>query len=192
MADVVMLFLVFFKIGLFCFGGGYAMIPLIQDEITKYGWITAGEFYDIIAITEITPGAIAVNAATFVGERTAGIMGAAAATTGVILPSFILVIIISKFFFKFNESRLKKSIFYCVRPAVMGMIVYAAMSVAETSVFPYGVGGEFFRKIISAPAEAVDIKSLVIFGITFAVLLKTKINPIAVLLVMAAAGMLIF
>lgn len=183
MADAVRLFLVFFKLGLFCFGGGYAMIPLIQDEITKYGWITADEFYDILAVTEITPGAIAVNAATFIGERVGGIAGAAAATLGVIMPSFILVVIISKFFFRFSESKVKKSVFYCVRPAVMGMIVYAAMSVAETSVFPEGIKGL---------PPAVDVRSLAIFLVSGVLLVKTKINPILVLLVMAAAGAVVF
>lgn len=192
MADAIRLFLVFFKLGLFCFGGGYAMIPLIQDEIAKYGWITTDEFYDILAITEITPGAIAVNAATFIGERVSGILGAAAATAGVIMPSFILVIIISKFFFKFNESPVKKSVFYCVRPAVMGMIVYAAMSVAGTSIFPMGTGSEFFSRIISSPLEAVDIRSLVIFAAAGILLAKTKVNPILVLLIMAAAGIVMF
>lgn len=192
MTDIILLFLIFFKLGLFCFGGGYAMIPLISDEITKYGWITTNEFYDIIAITEITPGAIAVNAATFVGERVGGIIGAAAATVGVILPSFILVLIISKFFFKFNENPVKKSIFHCIRPAVMGMIVYAAISVAETSIFSGSINIDFFKTLISQPFNAVDIKSLVIFAATFILLLKTKINPILLLLAMAVIGIFIF
>lgn len=192
MAEIIKLFLVFFKLGFFCFGGGYAMIPLIQDEITRYGWITADEFYDIIAVTEITPGAIAVNAATFVGERTAGVIGAFAATVGVILPSFILVTIISKFFFKFSESPIKKSIFYCVRPAVMGMIVYAAMSVAETSVFSGKINAQFFCTLFSDPLSAIDIKSLIMFAATFVLLLKTKINPILLLLAMAAVGVFVF
>lgn len=192
MPEVIRLFFVFFKLGLFCFGGGYAMIPLIQDEIIRYGWITLDEFYDIIAITEITPGAIAVNAATFVGQRAGGIAGAVTATAGVIAPSFILVIIISKFFFKFNDNPVKKSIFYCIRPAVMGMIVYAAMSVAETSVFSGKIGREFFNTLISEPFEAVNIKSLIMFAVTFIILLKTKINPILLLLIMAVIGIFVF
>ena len=192
MSELITLFSVFFKLGLFCFGGGYVMIPLIQDEILKYGWITPSEFYDIIAVTEITPGPIAINAATFVGHRTAGIAGAFCATSGVILPSFILVLIISKFFFKFNENPVKKSIFYCVRPAVMGMIVYAAMSVAQTSVFKSGINAEFFKTLISSPASAVDIKSLIIFIAAFLLLLKTKINPIFILIAMAVVGIFVF
>jgi len=192
MMTIIELFLVFFKLGLFCFGGGYTMIPLIQDEITKYGWISIDEFYDIIAITEITPGAIAVNAATFIGQRAGGFLGSLAATIGVIMPSFILVLIIAKYFFKFNENPVKKSIFYCVRPAVMGMIVYAGMSVAETSIFPNGINADFFKLLAEHPLNMIDIKSLIMFAVTFVILLKTKLNPILVLLSMAVIGIFVF
>ncbi len=96
------LFLSFFKIGLFSFGGGYAMIPLIQKEITRNGWITPSEFVDIIAIAEMTPGPIAVNSATFVGYKTAGLFGGLVATIGVALPSAMLIFLIADFIQKYK------------------------------------------------------------------------------------------
>ena len=98
------LFFSFFKIGLFSFGGGYAMIPMIQKEIEINGWLAASEFVDIIAIAEMTPGPIAINSATFVGYKTAGFFGGMVATMGVALPSIILVFIVSSFFFKIQKT----------------------------------------------------------------------------------------
>src|SRR5690554_2965445 len=116
----------FIKIGLFSFGGGYAMIPLIQKEIESNGWLTPAEFGDIIAIAEMTPGPIAVNSATFVGYKTAGFFGGMIATFGVALPSLILVMIISSYFFKFKNHPLNDAVFYGVRPVIAGLIITAA------------------------------------------------------------------
>ena len=98
------LFFTFFKIGLFTFGGGYAMIPMIQDEIVTRGWMSMTQLVDFIAISESTPGPFAVNIATFVGESVSGFSGAFAATFGVILPSFIVILLVAKYFMTFKDN----------------------------------------------------------------------------------------
>jgi chromate transporter len=105
------LFASFFKIGLFSFGGGYAMITLISDEIAKHHWLLQSEFVRIIGIAEMTPGPIAVNSATFIGYKTAGILGATLATAGVALPSLLIILFASSFFFKNAEHPLMKKKF---------------------------------------------------------------------------------
>ena len=108
----IKLLLTFMKIGLFSFGGGYAMIPMIEKEIEGHGWLSATEFFDIVAIAEMTPGPIAVNSATFVGYRTAGYFGGLIATIGVAIPSLVLILIISRYFFKFQKHPLNTAVFY--------------------------------------------------------------------------------
>jgi chromate transporter len=166
------LFFSFFKIGLFSFGGGYAMIPMIQKEIEMNGWLAASEFVDIIAIAEMTPGPIAINSATFVGYKTAGFFGGMVATMGVALPSIILVFIVSSFFFKIQKNPVKIMAFYGVRPVVAGLIAAAAVFVAEAS-------------IINKTANFVDFKALAILAASLVALVKFKLHPI---LVIAGAG----
>lgn len=192
MISLLKLVLVFFKIGMFCFGGGYAMIPLIQDEIVSNNWLSVDEFFDIIAITEITPGPIAVNSATFVGQRVAGILGSLCATIGVVLPSVILILIVCHFFFKFNQSPIKRAAFYCIRPAVSGMILAAAFSVAETSIFKGALTLASLQQLFTNITAVIDFKSLFVFGASLALLLKTKINPMLVLVLSAVAGIVFF
>src|SRR5699024_9078016 len=116
------LFLSFFKIGAFTFGGGYAMIPLIQKEvITNQQWLTTREFIDIIAVAEMTPGPIAINSATFLGYKVSGVFGSVVATLGVVLPSFIVIGIIFYFLSKFRESSNVEQAFKGIRPVVLGL-----------------------------------------------------------------------
>ena len=117
------LFWTFFKIGLFTFGGGYAMIPLIQEEVTKNGWLTAEEVIDIVGIAESTPGPIAVNLATFVGTSQMGFLGALVATLGVILPSFIIILLIAIIFKKIMDNKYVKSILKGINPVIIGLIL---------------------------------------------------------------------
>lgn len=131
----IKLLLTFLKIGLFSFGGGYAMIPMIEKEIEGNGWLSASEFFDIVAIAEMTPGPIAVNSATFVGYKTAGFLGGLTATIGVVIPSLVLILIISRFFFKFQKHPLNTAVFYGVRPVIAGLIATAAIFVSETAIF---------------------------------------------------------
>ena len=120
------LFRTFFKIGAFTFGGGYAMIPLIQREISENkGWVSDEDILDIIAIAESTPGPIAINAATFVGYRVCGFWGAAFSTFGVVLPSFIIITIISFLLKEFEKIRVVKYAFFGIRAGVLALIVKA-------------------------------------------------------------------
>ena len=123
---ILTLFLTFFKIGAFTFGGGYAMIPLIQREIVeKHGWMTDEDILDIFAIAESTPGPIAINSATFVGFRTAGFWGSALATTGVVLPSFVIILLISFLLTGFADIPAVKYAFFGIRAGVLALLVKA-------------------------------------------------------------------
>lgn len=167
------IFLTFLKIGAFTFGGGYAMLPFIQKEIIDINkWLTTGEFIDIIAIAEMTPGPIAVNSSTFVGYKIAGFWGSVAGTVGVILVSVMLSSIIAKYFFKFKDNRILKALFRGIRPAVIVLIGSAVISVGKVAL--------------------VDVKSIIIcFGI-FAALLKFKLNPIIGIITSGILGVILF
>ena len=124
------LFISFLQIGLFSIGGGYAAMPLIKEQIVDInGWLTLKEFTDLVTIAEMTPGPIAVNAATFVGFRVSDFFGGLVATVGVAMPSLLLILFLSGFFFKYRTHPLQKSIFHCIRPAVTGLIAAAAISI---------------------------------------------------------------
>ncbi|MDK2810473.1 MAG: chromate transporter [Petroclostridium sp.] len=129
------IFSTFFKIGCFTFGGGYAMIPLIEKEvIDKKQWVKAKEIIDIFAVSQSIPGAIAINSATFIGYKIVGRKGAYAATIGVVLPSFITITLIAAFFVKFQENAVVKAAFMGIRPAVVALILMAVVKVGKTSV----------------------------------------------------------
>ncbi|SHJ73138.1 chromate transporter [Clostridium amylolyticum] len=189
---LLMLFLSFFKIGLFSFGGGYAMIPLIQKEIETNNYLPASQFADIIAIAEMTPGPIAVNSATFVGYKVSGVLGSLFATIGVALPSLIIAILISRMFFKYQNHPLNESIFYGIRPVIPALIMTAAIFVAETSIFPNGLSNLSLRGLFSNPLGVIDIPSIIILIITFVSLIKFKINPILAILGSGILGVVVF
>lgn len=159
MNTLVQLFLSFFKIGAFSFGGGYAMLPLIEEEVIKvHNWLSATEFIDIIAISEMTPGPIAINTATFLGYKVHGIAGAAVATFGVILPSFTIMSLIFIFLNKFKNSPYVDWVFIGIRPVVLGLIAAAAVTVGKSTF--------------------VDFKSVLIAGGLFYLVSFKKLNPI--------------
>ena len=167
---LIKIFLEFFKIGLFTFGGGYAMIPLIEKEIVnKYHWLTMEQFTDLIAISEMTPGPIAVNSATFVGYRVAKFWGAVISTLGVVLPSFLIIWAIATVFFQFQNNPTVQAAFKGLRPAVLGLIIVAALSVGKVSILS-------------------GYKSLIIVLGTIIALSIFKIHPILVLLISAIVG----
>lgn len=171
------LFYSFFKIGLFSFGGGYAMIPLMFSEIALHGWLSEVEFVQIIGIAEMTPGPIAVNAATFVGFKTVGVFGSVVATLGVATPSLLISLFISPFLFKNSNRKLMKKVFYGIRPVVAGLILYAAINIGRTTLF---VGHSF-------SFEAIKYETLMIALIVLVVALKSKIHPI---MLVVGAGLL--
>ena len=124
------IFLTFFKIGLFTFGGGYAMLPLIQEEVLAHEWMEISQIIDFIAVSESTPGPFAINIATYVGSQMGGILGAFFATIGVVLPSFIIILIVAKIYDAFKKSNLVKGVMSGLKPAVVGLIGAAALSIA--------------------------------------------------------------
>jgi chromate transporter len=174
------LFLIFLKIGAFTFGGGYAMIAMIQYEAEQHGWLTQSELVDFVALSESTPGPLAVNMATFVGIRTGGIPGAVIATLGIVLPSFIIILIIAGCFERFRKSKAVKGVMSGLKPAVVGMIGTAFLSVGRTVFIPNGLGVDILT----------DISTYVVTGIFLlsAVLAFRKINPILILCISAVLG----
>jgi len=136
------LFLTFLKIGLFAYGGGYAMIPLIQHEMVgSNSWLAMSEFLQIITVAEMTPGPIAVNLATFTGYKLAGFPGALVSTIGVTLPSFCLVLILTKVFLRIRENPKVKGLLIGLRSAVLALIIFAAVSISKTALLDFKVAG---------------------------------------------------
>ena len=176
------MFIAFFKIGLFGFGGGYAMLPLIQQEVVETNeWITVGEFTDIVAISQTTPGPISFNSATYIGFSAvhssghgvlSSILGSAVCTFAVSLPSFGLMTLVSIFFFKFKENRYVRAAMFGIKPAVIGLIAAAGIMLINGNNF-------------------IDYKSWVIFSAVFLASLK-KIDPILLIAIAAVAGFLLY
>jgi chromate transporter len=167
-----------FQIGLLSFGGGYVAIPLIQHQIVELnGWLTATEFTDVISIAEMTPGPIAINSATFVGIRVAGIPGALVSTLACVLPSCIIVILLAKIYYKYKRLDAMQNILSGLRPAVVAMIASAGLGIMRLAFFVNGV--------VSISAETVNFVSLAIFAAGMFIMRKWKIGP---LWVMGGAG----
>ena len=177
---LIKLFLSFLKIGAFTFGGGYAMIAMIQAEAEHQGWLTQEELVDFVALSESTPGPLAVNMATFVGMRTGGVLGAIIATLGIILPSFIIILIIEKCFEKYEKSKAVGGIMSGLKPAVVGMIGAAFISAARAVFFPSGVS-------VSAFSDVSFWVFLGLFAVTAALAFK-KVHPIKIILLSAVIG----
>jgi chromate transporter len=175
------LFWSFFQIGLLSIGGGYAALPMIQNEIVDHqGWLSLSEFADLIVITEMTPGPIILNSATFVGNQTAGLLGAVIATIGCITgPSFI-VSFIAYLYFKYKELPVVKSILYMLRPAVVALIASAGVSIFILTLF-----GE---KGTSFVFENSNYISVCLFILAFLILRRYKVNPIIVMLCCGGLG----
>ncbi len=132
------LFLTFLKIGAFTFGGGYAMLPLIQEEVAAHDWLDSASLVNFVAVSESTPGPFAVNIATYVGAETGGVFGSFCATFGVVLPSFVIILIVAKCFEKFRSSRIVSGCMTGLKPAVIGLIGASIVSVGQTVFFPAG------------------------------------------------------
>lgn len=191
MIYLILLF-TFFKIGLFSFGGGYAMIPMIEREITSHGWLTAAEFIDILAIAEMTPGPISINSATFIGFKTGGVIGSIFATLGVALPSLIIILLISRFFFKYFNHPIKDSIFYGVRPVIAGLIFSASIFVAKTSLLKQEVYGEFSWDMLAQPMKIINLGSIFVFLLSLFFLIKFKLHPIVIILISGFIGIILY
>lgn len=174
---------VYFKIGLFGFGGGYAMLSLIQNDVVyRYHWISLQEFTDIVAISQMTPGPIGINSATYIGYTSihnAGyspemsILGSSLATIAVCLPSFILVLAISAAFAKFRHNRYVDAAFYGLRPATVGLIAAAALLLMNKENF-------------------IDFKSLIIFIVSFLLVWKFRVHPILMIFIAGVMGFFLY
>ena len=169
------LFITFFKIGLFNFGGGYAMISFIQNEVVfKYGWLTNLQFTDLVAVSQVTPGPVGINMATYTGYLATGnVWGAGVATLAVCLPSFLLMLWLGKFLLKNRHAPRVEGVFKVLRPLVVGLIAAAALALCNAENF-------------------IDVKSVFFFLAAFLLVFTRKASPIAVLLGAAVAAFLVY
>lgn len=178
------LFLSFLQIGAFSFGGGYAAMPLIQNQVVQlHPWLSQSEFTDLITISQMTPGPIAVNSATFVGTRIAGVPGALAATIGCVLPSCILVTILAKIYLKYRSLSLLQGILKSLRLAVIAMIAAAGVSILVTAFWGNDISSLHLDTILSS----TNIRAVGIFLVSLILLAKFKMDPIHVMLLSGGA-----
>lgn len=175
----LILFYEFFKIGLFSFGGGLAMLPLMQNVVFQNNWLTEQQFLDIIAISQITPGPIAINTATFVGHQVAGVPGAFVATFSSALPSFIVILIVANIFDKIKDNPRKAFFFKGVKPVTLALITYAGVIIAKPTFF-------VSHHIDGLKAGLIFI--LVFLGMKYI----TKVNPIIILIAASTLSLILF
>ena len=179
------LFWSFFQIGLFSFGGGYAAMPLIQNQVVSInGWLTMGEFADVITISQMTPGPIGINAATFVGLRIGGIQGAMVATIGCVLPSCVIVLSLAYIYYKYRGLATVQGVLNGLRPAVIAMIASAGLTLVIMSFWN--------GKSITSKMEDIDFVAVVVFAIAFTILRKWKVNPIHVMIGAGIIGLCVY
>ncbi len=170
---LIEIFLTFFKIGAFSFGGGYVMIPFIQREIVNtHQWVSGEEFIDVIGISQVTPGPIATNASTYVGFKVAGVLGALSGTIGVIGAAFVLALIVSHRFERVKHLPQVKLMFKGLRPAVLGLIFSAGLSIGVATV--------------------TSMKELGIATFSFVSIVKFKMHPILTIAIAGCAGLILF
>ena len=172
MSALLQLFVSFFTIGLFSFGGGYAILSFLQQEVERRGWMTTERFADLIAISQSTPGPIAINMATFVGYQVGAVPGALVATLAVLLPGMVLMILLAHFFFHFYERPSTQAMFRGLRPAVVGLVAAAAWQIGSVSIVNWAAAG--------------------IALVCIALIAKWKIHPIPLVIGSAIAGVLLF
>ncbi len=177
------LFYTFFYIGIVTFGGGYAMLPLMQSVVLKNEWLTHNQLVDFIAVSESTPGPFAVNMATYIGAEQGGVLGSLCATLGVVLPSFMIILIVAKIYEAFNKSRFVKGIMTGLKPAVIGLIASAVLGIAETVFFPEGI-------VLNNISVKEILCSIIIFAIMFYLIIKKKKHPVLIIALSALLGIL--
>lgn len=175
---LLQLFVSYLKIGFFGFGGGYAMLSLIHSEVVvRNAWLTSGEFSDIVAISQMTPGPIAINSATYIGYEVAGVVGAIVATLAVSIPALTIMMLLTRFFIRLHDNRYVQCVVSTMRPVVVGMIASAALLL----IFPRSDEGRSF----------IDTWSWLIFALTLFASVK-RVNPILLIVLSAVAGVLLY
>ena len=193
------LFWVYIKIGFFGFGGGYAMLSLIQNDVVyKYGWLTNQQFTDIVAVSQVTPGPIGINSATYIGYTVTGgnILGSVLATIAVMLPSFILCIIISRSFQIFRQNRYVNAALMGIRPASVGLIAASALMLMIQprlwTLLSLPMGTSISMDNIFVTENFVDYRSFVIFAVTGLLLYKKWVHPILLIILAGVTGVLVY
>ena len=187
---LIKLFLTFFEIGLFTFGGGYAMISLVMEKALTNGWLTEGEVLNMIAVAESTPGPIAVNMATFVGSTQAGILGSVMATLGVVMPSFIIILLVSAVLKNFLKYEAVDAFLKGVRPSVVALILGTGITLMLSTLFGF--------KSVATSSFSPDIKGIEIFAAVIVASLVykkfkgKKPSPILVIVLSAVLGMILY
>ncbi|MBR4837124.1 MAG: chromate transporter [Bacteroidales bacterium] len=174
------LFWAYLKIGIFGFGGGYAMLSMIQFEIVDhYGWMTTAEFADMVALSQMTPGPVSINIATYIGYTVGGIWGSLVATSAIVLPSLLMLVLVLKFLFKNKDNYIVKSTLSSMKPVIAGLIFVAALQLMNSNNF------------IDFGLHQNNI-SVIICAVTFAGVFWAKINPILLILASGLVGYLIY
>lgn len=176
----------FLQVGLFSFGGGYGILPVIRQQVvTQNHWLTLKEFTDVVTISQMTPGPIALNASTFVGMKMAGIFGAVVATFGCAFPTAVLALIVGHYYYKYRDMTLVKGVFDGLRPAIVSLIASAGLSILFLSLFNVDT---FTASVFSH----LDWKAVAMFVICLFILRKWKANPIYIMLGSGAAGAVVY
>ncbi len=181
------LFITFFYIGATTFGGGYAMIPLVREQVLEHGWLTEAEFINMIAVAEATPGPVAINMATFIGSNKAGILGSALATLGVVLPSFLVILLIVSLIKNFLKYKAVDAFLGGVRPVVVGLITGTAITMLLSNLLHLSLANATF-------SFSPDLFGIIIFAILMTIstvykkIKKKAPSPIIMILLSAALG----
>lgn len=180
MALIWEVFSTFFMIGLVSFGGGYAMITLIQDEVVgRHGWMTLQEFTDVIAVAGMSPGPIATNTAVFIGYAEFGLAGAAIAALGMSLPSLLIILVLGVVFYKVQKSHVVKSAFYGLRAIITGLIIYAAILFAGSSN-------------LYANLSWHTLSLVLVFAVSLLALIRFRVHPVYVILGSGLVGVVLY
>ena len=183
------LFLEFLKIGLFTFGGGYAMIPLIKEAVLKHGWLSEEQFLNMIGVSEVTPGPIAINMATYVGSTQAGILGSVICTIGVVLPAFVIMLLISILLKKFMKNRYVQSALHGIKFVAVALIAASALTLFADVLFPYNLGSG-----VSITPNGTAIKIFILIVASYfllKIILKKKPGPISIIIMSAIIGLMV-
>ncbi len=178
----------FFQIGLFSIGGGYAALPLIENQVLEvHKWLTMGEFADLLTISQMTPGPIAINASTFVGTKMAGLPGAIVATVGCVTPSCIIVLTLAYFYFKYKNLSIIQGVLKGLRPAVVSLIASAGLSILILAIFKTES-----ISLLNIKLSDVNLISIAIVAIGVYVLKKFKFDPIKVIVTTGIIGIFVY
>lgn len=173
------LFTTFLLIGLFSFGGGYAIIPIIEREVVSHGWMTSQEIIDVIAVAGMSPGPIATNSAVFIGFQIAGFPGAIFSVLGMIIPPLIIVLLIASFFYKIHDHFLVNSAFYGLKPIIAGLIIFSSIR--------FAISNQMIQDL-----SWYTISLFAIFAVSLFALIKIKLHPLIIIIASGLVGIVLY